>query len=414
MVESSARVPWRTLSLFVLVPNLFYGTGMGATIPLTPIYATRLGADVATAALVAAMILIGQLAATPVAGWLVGRLGERAAMLLASAVSAAGAGFCMVATAPGTLGIGVFMIGGAAAVFGLARHAFVTIIAPVRARGRALSVVAGANRLGVLTGPFLTAAVIGLTGSVRLAFAVVVGTSLLLGLAVLVARLPKRAGETGQVGHDRAPGPGILRTVHARHDVLIRVGVAAALITMARTSRQVIVPLWAISLGVRDVDIALIVGVAAAVDFTLFYLGGQIMDHLGRLWSAVPAMVIFGIGHLLMAATGSLPAPTTWFIVATMLLAVGNGISSGIVAALGSDLADPASPSAFLTSWRFVIELGPATAPLVISAVTASASLAVAAVVMGTISLLDAGALLRFLPRHLPDTARRLRSPDRR
>lgn len=407
MVTTSARVPWRSLGAFVLVPNYFYGTGMGAVIPITPVFATRLGASAATAALVSAMLLIGQVVAVPAAGWLVGRLGERTAMLLAAALSAIGAAGCLAAPSPATLGAGVFLVGAAAAVFGLARHAFVTIIAPVGTRGRALSVVAGVNRLGVLSGPFLTAAAIGLTGTVRMAFAVVVASSVLLGLAVVVMRLPGRADPTGEVAGDQPPQPGILQTIRTRHHVLTRVGLAASLITMTRASRQIIVPLWAIQLGIRDVDIVLIVGLAATVDVALFYVGGQIMDHLGRVWSAVPAMLILGAGHLALVATGQLASPVGWFVATAILLAVGNGISSGIVATMGSDLADPVNPAAFLTSWRLVSEVGPAAAPLLISAVTAAASLAAAAATMGTLSLLGAGALLRYLPRHLPHTARR-------
>ena len=61
---------WNTRSLFrltgttVLLPNLLYGVGQGAIIPIIPLFASQIGASLAAAALAAAMLTMGQLVAS--------------------------------------------------------------------------------------------------------------------------------------------------------------------------------------------------------------------------------------------------------------------------------------------------------------------------------------------------------------
>ncbi len=145
--------------------------------------------------------------------------------------------------------------------------------------------------------------------------------------------------------------------------MLARLGTGAALVGALRASRAVILPLWALSIGVDAVTTALIIGVAGAVDFALFYLGGYIMDRFGRLWTAVPSMIGLGAGHLLLAFTHDVASNVEWFIAAAMVLSVANGLGSGILMTLGSDLADNSNPAPFLGAWRFTSGVGGASAP---------------------------------------------------
>ena len=73
---------------------------------------------------------------------------------------------------------------------------------------------------------------------------------------------------------------------------------------------------------------------------------------------------------------------------------------------LGADLANPNNPAPFLGAWRFTGNLGGAGAPLLIVALTAAASIAVAAGVMGVLGLIGAGVLLRYIPRYIPKQRR--------
>jgi len=393
----------------VLVPNFLYSTGQGSLIPIVPLFAHQLGASLASAALVAAMLPVGQWASNVPAGWLLGRIGERRTIYVGAAIAGVGAIGCWLSVSVVILGIGVLLVGAAAAVFNLARQSYVTVAVPLPYRGRSLSLLAGANRAGVLVGPFLGAMVIRLTGDTAPAFAVGVAAS--LAIIVVMPFLPGEGAPAESAELNRIPeGPdrlGIWATFKARRDVLLRAGMSVGLINFMRTSRQIIVPLVGVTMGLHAVDISLVVGAGGVVDFALFYLGGQIMDRFGRLWTAIPSMVMFAVSHGVLAVAPELIHPFAWYFGASLLMAVGNGITSGVVAAMGSDLADQRAPAAFLSAWGSITDLGPTAAPFMISGVTAASSLAVASGVMGAIAALGAVLLLRYVPRYLPKRAGR-------
>jgi MFS family permease len=184
--------------------------------------------------------------------------------------------------------------------------------------------------------------------------------------------------------------------------VLLRLGSGAGLIGALRAGRQVILPLWAVSVGLDDSTAALVIGIAGAVDFALFYTSGQIMDRWGRLASALPCMVGLSISYFLLAWSGHLDARVGWFVAIAMGMSLANGVGSGILMTLGADLAPRDHPAPFLGAWRFTGDFGQAAAPLLISGVTAVASIAVASGVMGVLGLVGAGILLRYVPRYLP------------
>ena len=73
------------------------------------------------------------------------------------------------------------------------------------------------------------------------------------------------------------------------------------------------------------------------------------------------------------------------------LLGIGNGISSGIVMTLGADAAPEFGRPQFLAGWRELSDSGQMLGPVVISAVTALAGLAPAAIVIGLLGIVGGG-----------------------
>ena len=124
-------------------PTLLFGLGEGALLPLLPVIAAGLGADVAQAALIAAVIVFARLIGNLPAGWLVARIGERRTMAIAGCLALAGGVGVLLAPTLALLAVAVFFIGLCAAAFGLARHAFMTTRVPLHYRARALSVLGG-------------------------------------------------------------------------------------------------------------------------------------------------------------------------------------------------------------------------------------------------------------------------------
>ncbi|WP_420363977.1 MFS transporter [Curtobacterium aetherium] len=425
---SSDAFDLRGVLLSGFLPATLFAIGEGAIIPIIPIAADSLGASLAIAGFVASLILVGELIGDVPSGVVVAKIGERNAMIGAAVVSVVGLLVCTVAPNPVVLAVGVFLVGLSTAVFALARHAYMTTAIPLRIRARALSSLGGVFRFGYFVGPFLAAGVVHLTGTTQSAFWVHVVCCLAAAVVLLVIRDPA-TGVRGLQRPTRASRPvpapaadaagalpgeqfvqaeseGLLRTLRQHRQVLVRLGSGAALIGAMRAGRQVILPLWAVSVGLDDSAAALVIGVAGAVDFALFYTSGWIMDRWGRLASALPCMLGLSICYFLLAWSGHLDARVGWFIAVAMAMSLANGVGSGILMTLGADLAPRDRPAPFLGAWRFTGDLGSAAAPLVISGVTAVATIAVASGVMGVLGLVGAGVLLRYVPRYLPRSLR--------
>ncbi|MGN7862151.1 MFS transporter [Microbacterium sp. 22303] len=415
MVRASA-VLWK-FGPMVYLPTLLFSLGEGAVLPLIPVIAASRGATLASAGLIASALVVGQLCGNIPAGWLVAKVGERVTMVVAGALSLIGVVAGALAPSLVVFTVAVFVVGMSAAAFGLARHAFMTTRVPVEFRARALSLLGGSFRAGMFVGPFLAAALLALfhTENAALWFFAV----LLVALILLVlfgpdpeAQAQSSAAEHGSPVEDTGEAvsgsiptierAGVFRTMWRNRGVLGRLGLAAASLSAVRSARQVVLPLWGVSIGLDASSIALVVGVSGAIDFALFYASGQVMDRFGRLWAALPAMVLMGAGFLVLSLTHDTTTNVLWFGMIAAVLGVGNGLSSGILLTLGADVAPQSEPAAFLGSWRTLTDAGGAIAPLLFSGIAAISSLAIGAAAMGAIGVLGAVGFLRWIPRFVP------------
>ncbi|WP_130176117.1 MFS transporter [Cryobacterium sp. SO1] len=405
----------RGVALAAFLPTMLFSIGEGAMIPLIPLVADSLGASLAFAGFIAAMVMVGELVGDIPSGAVVSRFGERNSMIGASLLAILAVLVCIVAPNPVVLLVGIFLIGLATAVFALARHAFMTSYVPVAYRARALSTLGGVFRAGWFVGPFIAAGVIQLTGSTTAVFWVFIVCC--LAAAVVLMLLPDPSSTfasaapgapTGTTvrtaGEDEAKAEttGLFATIWRYRGVLLRLGTGAGLVGAMRATRTVMLPLWAVSIGINEPDTALIIGIAGGIDFALFYASGQIMDRFGRMWTAIPSMIGLGIGMVALSFTHDLPDNVAWFIAVAMFLSLANGIGSGLLMTLGADLAPATGPAPFLGAWRFTADFGSAAAPLAVAGMTAVLSLSVASGVMGIVGLLGAGVLWRYIPRYAP------------
>lgn len=366
---------WRQLVVSVYLPTMLSFLGFGAVTPLIALAAHDLGATTPQAAFVVALIGIGGLVGALPAGILAERFGERFALVASLVVDAA----CMLgaALAPTVwvLGLAVFVMGVSGAVLAIARQSFLTAYVPYRFRARAMSTLGGVFRVGAFLGPLLGAAFVAGFG-LRAAFWLAIGTSL-LSAAVTLA-LPETPPEPAASGDDPVSMPGVLRA-HA-HTYLTS-GLGAAALMLVRASRDSLLPLWSASIGLDAAQTSLIFAASSFADLTLFYVGGSLMDRLGRRAVAVPAMLIMG------TCFGLLPLASSVVGVAVdaVALGFGNGISSGVVLTLGADAAPEVGRNHFLAGWRLATALGQAAGPLAVTALSAVASLSAAAVTIGVL-----------------------------
>lgn len=402
-IDQSERFPWRKIAGAAYVPTAAFAIGEGAVIPYIPLIAGDLGATLAVAAVVAAMLTVGQLVADVPGGSVVARFGERPSMIGAGLLVLVSLVLAYFSTSVWMLGLAIFVLGLGHAVFALARHAFMTTYVPLRYRARALSTLGGIFRMGMFIGPLIGSAVLGLGFGVSAVWIIcAIGT--VVAIVVLIV-LPdptsvfERTPPTTGVIELRQERTGIWTVVRQNARALATVGVGAAMLALARQARNVLLPLWALSIGLDGVTTGLVIGIAGGVDFALFFISGWVMDRFGRLWSVVPSLGLMAVSFVLLAFTHDVDAAVLWFWIAAMVMALGNGLGSGILMTLGADLADPRNPAPFLGAWRLTTDAGGAVAPLLISLLISVASITWAAGGLTVLCLLGASMLLRWLPR---------------
>jgi MFS family permease len=398
MVDSSATgvravIP-RNLILPVYLPALLFAVGQGAIIPVIPLLAREFGASVAAIGVITAMRGIGTIVFDVPAGQLVGRWGERRAMVLGTALLVVAGVGCILSKSSGAIAAFVFVLGCGWAVWLLARLSFISDTVPVAQRGRALSALGGVNRVGNFLGPFLGAGVVVL-GGLRAAFILQAAVAA-AGCAVLM--LVQRWGgdevDRADQGHGRPSFPAIVR---GNLRVFATAGTAASCAMLLRAARQVIIPLWGIQLGLPATEISLVFGVSTGLDMLLFYPSGLISDRIGRKLVGVLCVGLLAAGLVLMP----LATVTPTYVLVAMLLGVGNGIGTSIVMILGADLAPAQGRAEFLGVWRVVTDIGQAAGPLVIAAIAGLASLGFASALVGIVGLAGAAFYARFVPETL-------------
>ncbi|WP_341359349.1 MFS transporter [Georgenia sp. M64] len=401
----------RRLVLGTFVPSFLFDVGFGAMLPIIAPAAVGRGADLATAGVVAAMLPVGQILADVPAGQLAARVGDRRAMALAGVVAAAA--FLAAALSPSLvlLAAAVLLTGAAAAVFNLARHAYLTEVTPPLRRARVLSTLAGVHRIGQFVGPFAGAGVIALAG-LRAAFALGVVTAVLATVIVVAVgedgdggtlRQRSAARRAARAAGEHLTLGGVLR---AHRAVLSTLGFAVLLVGAVRGARMTVLPLWSEHLGFDPATTSLIFGLAGGVDMLLFYPAGRVMDLYGRLWIGVPSMLVMGVAMSLLPLTTTIGGVA----VVAALLGLGNGMSSGILMTLGADVSPDRGRAQFLGLWRVLQDGGSAAGPLIVSAGAALGSLAAGIWVTAALGAAAAGAQARWVPRwsvHANRTTRR-------
>jgi MFS family permease len=309
-------------------------------------------------------------------------------MFIASIVTVAALLVCALAQSLALFTVGIVALGGGSAVWGLARHAYLTEVMPPHLRGRALSTLGGTQRIGLFVGPFLGAASIGPLG-VRGAYWVHIAAAL---VATLTLFLVEDAPRTG--GGHLAPTEGTMAVVRAHLPVLRTLGVGAMLISTVRGSRQVIIPLWAVHLHLAPTTASIIFGVAGAVDMALFYPSGLAMDRLGRRPLVIASMVGLGLAHaVLPLATSALALAG-----AAGLMGLANGLSSGANMTIGADASPAVGRAAFLGAWRLLSDVGTGLGPLAVGSITAATALAPTAIAIGALAGGTAWTMSRWLP----------------
>ena len=387
----------RSIAVAAFGPTLLFGIGQGAILPVVALSARELGASVAVAALIVTLIGLGSWFFNLPASLVTLRFGERwsivgAAVAAGLALAAAAASSTLAVNGLWLLAVAMAVVGMSGAVFGLARQKYLTEAVPVAFRARALSTLGGVNRIGVFIGPFAGAAVMQFLG---LAGAYWVGVVAMAAAALLSLTIPDLTTPEVHSGGDPGTQP-TLRSVAVSHaGVFLSLGVGILLLSALRSSRQVVIPLWSDHLGMDATSASLIYGLSGAIDMLVFYPAGKLMDRKGRQWVAIPSTLLMGPALLLIPLTGSFVG----LLLAALLIGFGNGISSGLVMTLGADFSPDRGRGQFLGLWRFMADAGSTGGPVLLSGVTALASLDPGISATGILGFAAAAVFAVVIPR---------------
>lgn len=387
---------FRSIAIPAFGPALLFCIGEGAVLPVVVLSARDLGASVAVSALIVTLIGLGSWFFNLPASLITLKFGERWSIVGAAATGAlalaAAAMSSLIPNGLWLLAVAMIVVGMAASVFSLARQKYLTEAVPLQFRARALSTLGGVSRIGVFVGPFIGAGVMQFAG---IAGAYWVGVAGMAAAAVLAVTIPDLVVPPVPDGGHKGPEPTLRNVAVAHRKVFLTLGVGILLLSALRASRQVVIPLWADHLGMDPAQASVIYGLSGAIDMLVFYPAGKVMDRRGRLFVAIPSTVIMGIAMFLIPLTASF----TGLLLASLLIGFGNGISSGLIMTLGADFSPDRGRGQFLGLWRFIADAGSTGGPVLLSGVTALASLGAGVSATGVLGFAAAAVFAVVLPR---------------
>jgi MFS family permease len=393
--RSAPAFSLRSIAIPAFGPAVLFSLGEGAVLPIVALSAKELGASVAVAALIATLIGLGSWFFNLPASLITLKFGERWSIVGAALASAAALSLAALAPVlPGgiwLLAAAMVVVGMGVSVFNLARQKYLTEAVPVHFRARALSTLGGVNRIGIFIGPFVGAAVMQFAGISGAYWVAVVAMTAAAALAVSIRDLEAKR-EPGAVPVRQAT----MRSVAVSHrSIFLTVGAGVLLLSAVRASRQVVIPLWADHLGLDATHASIIYGIAGAIDMLVFYPAGKLMDRKGRQWVAVPSTLIMGTALMLVPLSSGFLG----LMLVAMMIGFGNGISSGLNMTLGADFSPENGRGQFLGIWRFMADAGSTGGPVLLSGVTAAASLGTGVWVSGILGFAAALVFGFSIPR---------------
>ncbi len=371
-VEEATVFRFRDIALPAYGPSVVNAIGHGAVMPILALRALELGADVPTAAFIVALLGIGSLFASLPAGAVIARIGERRALTVVGSLDAVAMVFAALTDSVLALGLAVLFSGMTWTVFLMARQGFMIDAVPLAYRARAMSGLGGSMRVGVLIGPLLGAGLIHVGG---LTWVFWLAAAMSLSSALLARAMP----DFGREHRGETPHLSVVSVLKAHHRTLLTLGVAVMIIAASRSLRSGLLPLWAEHIGLSASTTSLIFAAAAAVDIAFFFPGGWLMDRYGRFVVAVPVVATSAIGCLFLPLANDAIGVAAVMVV----MAIGNGLGSGIVMTLGADTAPVEGRAQYLGGWRLCGDIGISGGALLVSVVAAAAPLAAACLVMG-------------------------------
>jgi len=384
--------PYDRLLIPIYLPTALISVSNQAMLLLLPLYALHISGSPAYAALVMGCRGLGILLLDVPAGVLVGRFGDKLVLLGGVIANTLSVAAFALATDQWLVALLAIPYGGGTTAWVLSRQSYITDTCAPDERGRAIAVMAGIHRVGALVGPLAGGLVANFFGY-PIAFLAGAGVSAAVIFIVL--------GFTRNVRPD-SPGEwtslaSIGRIVVTNREIFTTAGYAALTIQLMRAARQLLVPLFGTLVGLDAATIGVVYSLSAALDMSLFYPVGVIMDRWGRKWTGVPSTLLFVLGLTVLPLSQGFHS----LLAGALILGFANGLSTGIVMIVGMDLAPAGQRGEFLGVWRLIGDVGGVGAPLLTGVLVDIVSLGAASFVVAGLGLAGAVVFLLWVPETL-------------
>ncbi len=375
----------------VYLPALLMHIGWGMTIPILPLFARELGAGLSVAGLIVSAKGFGPLLMNIPSGMLASRYGNRFVLLAATIVSLlAAVGSGLTRNIP-FLAIMVFLTGGAQIVWMMSRVNYVRAVVPLEQRGRVVASIGGIGRIGVFIGPII-GGYVGKYLGLDWVFLARAGITLVVLVQLLLSKRTREIHEPPAEGTSAGLST-VLKLLVEHKKSFLTAGLVTVVFGILRTGRHIVFPLWGEQIGLDVAQIGLIFGLVAAIDMTLFFPAGTIMDRKGRKWTAIPALTIMSLSFLLLPLADTFAV----MLIVGLVHGFGNGLGSGIVMTMGSDLSPRQHAGEFLGIWFLVSAMGNLIGPAAIGFLSEILVMSTAALATGGIGVAGGVFMLFFV-----------------
>lgn len=334
----------RKIIIAVYIPAFLTSFCMGMLAPTIPAKVDLIGGTAFIIGLAVGAQGLGEAFFSIPTGLLINKFGNKKIMLIGMAGLSISGSLSGLFQNNLALYFALFSLGIFYGFFSLSRHSFMTQIVPSEYRGKAFSRFGGINRIGWFFGPVIG----GFTaGSIGIDIPFYIISIVALFTTILIFFTTEPTNENLIQSNEIAPTT-FKETILDNKKSFTIGGSGHFIMQFLRQCRHVLIPIWAFSIGLGVEELGLIQSISAAIDMTLFYPVGLIMDKYGRKWTSVPSIILLSLGFIFMTYVDSFNG----LMLVGLLLGFANGLGSGAMLTLGSDLSPKNQPGSFLGIWR--------------------------------------------------------------
>ena len=376
MSDQSIWLVLRRLTLPVYIPSVAGTLGIGMMVPVLPLYMRGIGLSFSDVGVVLGAAGAGAMLGAVPSGWVMARRNERVLLVFSLVVIAASTAVLGLTAAVAAMIALRIMFGAGGMGLRLALQTYVAAGVESGSRGRALSLIGGSFRLSLFVGPLLggyLADAVGFKWTFMLCGAVTA-----VGLAGAVERGPMAPHAPVEPRFDDLLRMPVLTALRRHWRILAKAGPAAGLAVAVRQGRYVAVPLIAAELGLSPSATGSLVAVGTGADLLLFPLSGYLMDRFGRLYAIVPSFTLVTAGLVILAYSHT----ALMVAVSGAVMGIGNGIGSGTMLTMASDLAPSEARGQVLSGLAVLQDTGSLLGPIIVGVSAGVAGVGASALVL--------------------------------